>query len=118
MNLNEHELDVADNVRLAKLNQYLSKGIHDVHGWCIPQLWQVIWPLRSAIGDGGIAEIGVFEGKYLIGLAETFGSNSERKAIAIDVFDMQQFNLDKAGVGKRDVLLRNMKKFGFRVRTH
>ena len=56
-----------------------------------------------------MAEIGVYEGKFFIGLAKTF-SNPDHKAVAIDVFDMQEFNLDKAGIGKVDVLLENNKK--------
>lgn len=103
----------ADGPRLAALNEYLSSGIHQVEGWCIPQLWQMIWPLRALTGDGPVAEIGVFEGKFLIGLAKTFGVDAARKATAFDVFDMQQFNLDKAGVGKKAVLAANMRRFGF-----
>lgn len=94
------------NAALSDLNAYLQTGIHKVEGWCIPQLWQSIWPLRQAIGAGPIAEIGVFEGKFFIGLAKCFAEN-RHDAVAIDVFDLQQFNLDGAGVGKRDKLLEN-----------
>ncbi|MGK8235126.1 hypothetical protein ACLGGT_13250 [Roseovarius sp. MS2] len=82
------------------LNAYLQTGIHKVDGWCIPQLWQSIWPLRQAIGAGPIAEIGVFEGKFFIGLAKCFAEN-RHDSVAIDVFDLQQFNLDGAGVTPR-----------------
>lgn len=98
--------------RLDALNDYLRTGIHEVDGWCIPQLFQTIWPLAQQIGDGPIAEIGVYEGKFFIALCKTFGQDAGQKATAIDVFDMQEFNLDKAGVGKKDVLLENLKKHG------
>ena len=101
-----------EETRLSRLNAYLATGIHDVDGWCIPHLWQTIWPLASHIGDGPIAEIGVFEGKFFTGLCKTFGQEDGQKAIAIDVFDMQEFNLDKAGVGKKDVLLQNLARNG------
>lgn len=94
--------------RLSDLNAYLSEGIHTVNGWCIPQLWQTLWPLYREIGDGPVAEIGLFEGKFFIGLCKTFGTSPKNRAAAIDVFDMQQFNLDGAGVGKMDVVKRNL----------
>ena len=98
--------------RLKDVNSYLSEGIHSVKGWCIPQLWQTIWPLYQDIGDGPVAEIGVFEGKFFIGLCKTFGATADNRAAAIDVFDMQQFNLDGAGVGKLDVVKKNLVTHG------
>ncbi len=97
-----------NEMRLKEINAYLSEGIHTVNGWCIPQLWQTIWPLYLEIGDGPVAEIGVFEGKFFIGLCKTFGTHHANPASAIDVFDMQQFNLDGAGVGKVDVVKKNL----------
>ncbi len=99
--------------RLGEVNAYLSDGIHKVNGWCIPQLWQTLWPLYLEIGDGPVAEIGVFEGKFFIGLCKTFGTSPTNRAAAIDVFDMQQFNLDGAGVGKLDVVKKNLMEHGF-----
>jgi hypothetical protein len=98
--------------RLADLNTYLSEGIHSVQGWCVPHLWQSIWPLAQHIGDGPIAEIGVYEGKFFIGLCKTFGIGANHKACAIDVFDMQQFNLDGAGKGRLDKLTENAERAG------
>ncbi|MBF9045967.1 hypothetical protein LSUCC0031_02445 [Rhodobacterales bacterium LSUCC0031] len=94
--------------RLSDVNTYLSEGIHTVKGWCLPHLWQTLWPLYREIGDGPVAEIGLFEGKFFIGLCKTFGTSEKNRAAAIDVFDMQQFNLDGAGVGKMDVVKRNL----------
>jgi hypothetical protein len=94
--------------RRENINTYLSKEIQKVGGWCIPQLWQSIWPLYKEIGDGPVGEIGVFEGKFLIGLCKTFGTTEANKAAAIDIFDLQEFNLDGAGVGKIDVLKSNL----------
>lgn len=98
--------------RLGDVNAYLSTGIHTVNGWCIPQLWQTLWPLYQEIGDGPVAEIGLFEGKFFIALCKTFGVNATNRAAAIDVFDLQQFNLDGAGVGKLDVVKRNLATHG------
>ncbi|MDG1530745.1 MAG: class I SAM-dependent methyltransferase [Paracoccaceae bacterium] len=95
---------------LEDINQYLGVGINQVKGWCIPHLWQAIWPLYQKIGKGSVAEIGVFEGKFLIGLAKTFGADMPHAAI--DVFNMQRFNLNKAGVGKREAVLENLAAHG------
>lgn len=100
-------LDVSED-----LNSYLRDGIHSVNGWCLPQLWQTLWPLAQVIGPGPVAEIGVFEGKFLIGLAKTFGATAQNKATAYDVFDMQEFNLDGAGVGKIAALQSNFDRLG------
>ncbi len=93
---------------LENLNAYLEGGIDTVKGWCAPQLWQALWPLACEIGQGPVAEIGVFEGKFLIGLTKTFGGD----ATAFDVFDMQEFNLDGAGVGKIEKVKQNFAAHG------
>lgn len=94
---------------IEQLKRYLNEGIHSVGGWCNPHLWQALWPLRPMIGAGPIAEIGVFEGKFFAGLAQTF-RRSGPPDLAIDVFDMQEFNIDNAGVGKKQVFLDNVEK--------
>lgn len=35
------------------LNGYLSSGIHEVNGWCIPHLWQMI-PAAPVFDSRGI----------------------------------------------------------------
>lgn len=101
--------------RRETVNEYLRCDIHSVKGWCIPQLWQTIWPLARNIGDGPIAEIGVFEGKFFIGLCKTFGTCPENRALAIDVFDMQRFNLDGAGAGNLARFKENLSSHGIDV---
>ena len=98
--------------RVDLVNAYLKDGIREVGGWCVPQLWQSLWPLYQEIGDGPVAEIGVFEGKFLIGLCKTFGTSKKNMATAIDVFDMQEFNLDGAGVGNLEKLQHNLSQHG------
>jgi SAM-dependent methyltransferase len=98
----------ADAAHLDDLNRYLGQRIAEVQGWCGPHLWQALWPLARQIGAGPVAEIGVFEGKFLIGLIKTFDPEARFSHAAIDVYDLQQFNLDGAGVGKAAVLDRNL----------
>lgn len=84
-----------------KLQEYLVGQFKDVKGWCNPLLWQSIYPFaeihRKAGVNKPIAEIGVFHGKFFIGLMKTVDATVGHHAI--DVFSMQQFNLDAAGVG-------------------
>lgn len=93
---------------------YLGGEFAKVNGWCDAGLWQVIQPLVEAIiaegGRGPIAEIGVYHGKFFIGLLKTM--NVSTANYAIDVFDMQQFNKDNAGKGDLDTFKRNLKASG------
>lgn len=96
------------------LESYLQTGIHTVDGWCDPRLWQVIEPLARPVAEATknapIAEIGVFHGKFFIGLALTMGAASGNTAF--DVFDMQEFNQDNAGEGNLQVFLDHTAKHG------
>ncbi|MEM7258002.1 MAG: class I SAM-dependent methyltransferase, partial [Pseudomonadota bacterium] len=96
-----------------ELNTYLSTGIKQVGGWCLPKLWNCIEPLVDQMyqdGDvGDVAEIGVFKGKFLIGLAKTLPDSLVH---AIDVFDDQHGNVDNAGVGSLEALQDNMHSHG------
>lgn len=102
----------ASTAHLADLNGYLGDRISQVKGWCGPHLWQPLWPVVRRIGEGPVAEIGVFEGKFLIGLVKTFDPDARFQHAAIDVYDLQQFNLDGAGVGKAAVLDANLQAQG------
>lgn len=96
------------------LRNYLSEDIQDVGGWCNPRLWNCIEPLVDKMAEDGeigdVAEIGVFKGKFLIGLAKTVPDNV--LVHAIDVFADQDGNVDKAGVGSLDELKANVQKNG------
>ncbi len=96
------------------VQDYLAGPFQSVEGWCGPHLWQAIEPLHDlqvSLGvEAPVAEIGVYHGKFLIGLIKT--KAAERGNYAVDVFDMQQFNLDGAGKGNLEVLLRNLARSG------
>ena len=100
---------------IEKVAQYLDGQFHHIQGWCIPQLWNVIQPLheyQKAAGiTGPIAEIGVFHGKFFIGLA--LMKTGEGRHAAFDVFDMQRFNLDGAGKGNSESFRSNLRDAGF-----
>jgi len=93
---------------------YLRGPFQQVGGWCSPWLWQFITPLAERQATLGVhapvAEIGVYHGKFFLGLALTKGAAAHNTAI--DVFDMQQFNLDGAGQGDMAQFRANITKVG------
>lgn len=97
-----------------EVDAYLRGDFPQVGGWCLPHLWQAIQPLREAMAEEGpagpVAEIGVYHGKFFIGLAKTMGAPTGNAAI--DVFDLQRFNLDGAGVGDMAAFRANLARCG------
>lgn len=93
---------------------YLRGPFQQIGGWCSPWLWQLITPLaehQAALGvQQPVAEIGVYHGKFFLGLVLTKGAAANN--FAIDVFDMQQFNLDGAGKGDMEQFRANIAKAG------
>jgi hypothetical protein len=101
------------------LGYYLEHQIEQVSGWCSRQIWQIILPIvdfqNSISVHNPVAEIGVLHGKFFLGLVAT--KNADTGNFAIDVFSMQQFNLDGAGPGNRDTLLTNARIHGFSLES-
>lgn len=101
-------------MRFQRLKQYLEGPFVEVNGWCSPNLWQALQPIveiQDSLGiNNPVAEIGVYHGKFFFGLLETKGALAGN--YAIDVFDAQQFNLDGAGRGSREIFLENAVKCG------
>ena len=103
----------------APLNDYLHSEFSKVDGWCVPQLWSCVEPIldyHSEIGlEKPICGIGVYQGKFFIGLLKSIQPilNSH----AIDVFSMP-FNLDGAGVGSKEKVEQNINKCGVHSSTN
>lgn len=93
------------------LRQYLGETSAQIEGWCDPFLWQALQPLHQLQKKRGIsapvAEIGVHRGKCLIGLI--LMTNAAEGNLAVDVFDMQEFNLDKSGKGNLEAFKKNLR---------
>lgn len=89
---------------LKDADHYLQTQFPDIDGWCTAHLWQTIQPLyrdmvqRGPVGP--VAEIGVYHGKFFLGLVKTVASPAQNHAI--DVFDRQALNLDGSGAGSLD----------------
>lgn len=97
-----------------RLLAYLRGPFQHIGGWCSPWLWQFIYPLaerQSAMRvSNPVAEIGVYQGKFFLGLMLTKMAPAHN--YAIDVFDLQRFNLDGAGAGDLDRFQRNIDAVG------
>ena len=61
--------------------------------------------------EGAICEIGVYHGKFFIGMCSII--NNSEKAIAIDIFENQHFNINRSGEddGDYDIFINNLKTF-------
>jgi hypothetical protein len=81
------------------LENYLRDHFAQIEGWCWKYVWQPIAYIdgvqRSRGEDGPVCEIGVFKGKFFIGLASL--KADQEKHLAIDVFGQQQFNMGGSG---------------------
>lgn len=97
---------------MERVADYLQNGFQSVGGWCSPQIWQIIGPIARWQSENGVhnpvAEIGVYLGKFFIGLVLT--KNASAGNFVLDVFDLQQFNLDGAGAGNLATLNENMRR--------
>jgi len=83
-----------------------------IDGWIHPfTAWFMfeISHAQSALGIvGSVAEIGVHHGKSFIPMY--LGIEDDESAVAIDVFEMQEFNRDGSGKGDRLKFLSNLKR--------
>jgi len=93
------------------LKKYLNNS-HQINGWCNPKLWNCIQPIHNYHKENNInypiAEIGVYQGKFFCGLGAMVDKNAPH--LAIDVFSLQKFNLDKAGEGNLKLFKENLSK--------
>lgn len=92
--------------------RYLSR-FGEVEGWCSHSAALAMMELISCQAQlgipGGIAEIGVHHGKSFIALA--IAARPEDPLFAIDLFEMQELNLDGSGAGNREQFLRHLATF-------
>ena len=98
-----------------EIKEYLD-NIDIVKGWCKPHLWNCIEAIdlfqKEKNISGPVAEIGVYHGKFFCGLALTKGAELEH--CAIDLFDMQEYNLDGAGEGDLGVFKEHLDRTGIK----
>jgi len=90
---------------LAAVENYLSGGYDKIEGWISPHILRILAILSEEMNangtSGGACEIGVYHGRFLIGL--TYAVNGDR-SLAIDIFDQQEFNIDYSGSSEKGLL--------------
>ncbi|MEP3516786.1 hypothetical protein [Parasphingorhabdus sp.] len=82
-----------------KLMHYIGGHFHEIGGACQKQIFNSVDIVNGFQKDnsisGSIAEIGVRDGKFLIGLS--FMLSSDEKLAAIDLFEKQDLNIYRSG---------------------
>lgn len=93
---------------------YRAIGRRSVQGWVEAPTFGVLSTLRDAQDragvEGAVAEIGVHHGKLFIAL-ELLGRPGA-PAVALDVFDDQELNVDQSGRGDRERFETNVRRWG------
>jgi Methyltransferase domain len=105
---------VAEHLHSPVLKKYLIEGFHQIEGWCGgPDTFLILDILAglqpSACTDCGAAEIGVHHGLFFIAMHN--GCDRDAKSLAIDLFDLQHFNVDHSGHGEKSIFLSNLAKY-------
>lgn len=98
---------------LTLIKKYIKLGNKKVEGWLSEGAISIINDIANAQKQlnikGHICEIGVHHGKLFILLYLL--KDEDENAVAIDLFDKQNLNLDHSGKGNLKVLLKNLKFF-------
>ena len=93
---------------------YRALGHRTVQGWLEPQVLDVLQTLddaqRSAGVSGAVAEIGIHHGQLFIALQLL--NEPGIAAVAIDVFDAQELNVDGSGRGDLGRFEANVRRWG------
>ncbi len=94
----------------ALLRQYVENGHNEVEGWFSGNqldMFLIADEVQKRLGiDGAVGEIGVHHGRLFILLMLL--RRSGEKAVAMDVFDLQEFNTDFSGLGNLEAFLANI----------
>ena len=88
-------------MKIDRFRKYMTEDSASVEGWVGNRLIDSLEAIGRLQNDSGIvgsaAEIGVYRGKFAIGLSWLLRDNEE--FCAIDIFDEQWMNIDRSGSG-------------------
>jgi len=89
----------------SRVATYLAADFDRIEGWCSPttaaMMAELLWFQESDGVPGGIAEIGIHHGKSFLVMA--LAARPEDRKFAVDVFGMQERNVDDSGKGDRGI---------------
>lgn len=99
----------ASQNRAERMTNY--SAVRRIAGWLAWQDWRMLQLLVTDQNPQGRAllEIGVHHGKSFVAMAQCAG---DRRLYAIDIFDRQEGNIDRSGLGDKDAFLANLRRFG------
>jgi hypothetical protein len=94
--------------------EYLDAGFETIEGWPgRKESVRFLKIFRELFGQhndmGGVCEIGVHHGKYLIALHNLLGGN--KRSVGLDLFADQSRNVDGSGRGSMDICRANIDKY-------
>jgi SAM-dependent methyltransferase len=93
-----------------RIDAYLRGGYKTVEGWLFPGAIALLSRVEAIQGElglkGSVGEIGIHHGKLFI-LLYLFCRGGER-AVAVDLFEQQEKNLDGSGLGDEERFRRNL----------
>jgi hypothetical protein len=94
----------------SRLDAYLRGGYKTVEGWLFPGAIALLSSLESIQQElglrGSVGEIGIHHGKLFILLYLL--CREDERAVAVDLFEQQEKNLDRSGLGDEEKFRRNL----------
>ena len=94
--------------------RYISRDMRRVEGWLNPLTAQIVAEIGLSQTESGVTgavgEIGVHHGKFWFVLDHL--ATPDEMRFAIDVFDMQELNIDRSGKGDLARFKENRKRYG------
>ena len=95
------------------LTEYWHGGFNQVEGWVDNELLQPLAEVQAFQTEnnvtGSVLEIGVHHGKFLLALAAMTAPGEA--VVAIDLFDLQNLNVDQSGSGNKAAFLNNFSRY-------
>lgn len=99
-NNGERRIHLAGN-NAERLQTFVNGPFNEIQGWCSPYIFQLLQPIAYFQASVGlvkpVCEIGVYKGKFFLSMIKASAQTGGH--YAMDVFDLQEFNLDFAGAG-------------------
>lgn len=111
--MTETDMPIAGEVPFDDFTRYISGPFGTIEGWpgnrTSVEFNKCFHALFSRYGEnGGVCEIGVHHGKFLIALHNIFG---DRRSLGIDLFHRQAANVDGSGRGDLEICQQNIQRY-------
>lgn len=104
-------MGIGEDIIESDYDKYLNDGFTKVGGWVVRTLPEFMKVLNVDWNkEGGVAEIGVYMGRFFLLLRNMI--DTEENSYAIDIFEDQHLNSDSnGGQGSTDIFKENLKNY-------